>query len=89
MIQTDRGRRAALLGSLLLCAALVVGPGYAATPTQGTSTAAPGIWGGALQNPYAGNTDAVRVGASMFSVMHCAQCHGSGGTGWVGPSLDD
>jgi mono/diheme cytochrome c family protein len=40
----------------------------------------------ARSNPFAGNPEAVRVGAKLFD-DHCAQCHGTTAEGKKGPSL--
>lgn len=45
--------------------------------------------GATLANPYAGDSVAATGGAALFTAMNCDGCHGGGGTGWVGPSLDD
>lgn len=45
--------------------------------------------GATLTNPYAGDTAAVTAGAALFTAMNCDGCHGSGASGWVGPSLAD
>ena len=40
-------------------------------------------------NPYADQTDAVKVGESLFNRYNCDGCHGDGAAGSVGPSLAD
>ncbi len=45
--------------------------------------------GGTLRNPYSGNASIARNGAQLFATMNCDGCHGAGGAGWVGPSLQD
>ncbi len=45
--------------------------------------------GATLTNPYAGDSASATAGAALFTAMNCDGCHGSGATGWVGPSLAD
>ncbi len=42
-----------------------------------------------LRNPYSGDKSAVNEGRALFTSMNCDGCHGGGGVGWVGPSLND
>ncbi len=42
-----------------------------------------------LENPFGSDTDAVVEGERLFGGMNCAECHGGGGVGFVGPSLVD
>jgi mono/diheme cytochrome c family protein len=44
---------------------------------------------GELNNPFAKDSGAVSDGGRIFGTMNCDGCHGSGATGWVGPSLVD
>lgn len=45
--------------------------------------------GGTLRNPHVGDAAVARNGAQLFTAMNCDGCHGSEGSGWVGPSLAD
>jgi cytochrome c oxidase cbb3-type subunit 3 len=46
--------------------------------------------GGKLSNPLtSNNSQAVKDGEKLFSMMNCDGCHGGGALGWVGPSLVD
>src|SRR5437763_911965 len=42
---------------------------------------------GELVNPLTRNPQEVKDGEQLFSSMNCDGCHGTGGLGWVGPSL--
>jgi cytochrome c oxidase cbb3-type subunit III len=42
-----------------------------------------------LTNPYAGNARAIDEGSKLFVSYNCADCHGAGGSGLVGPSFQD
>jgi cytochrome c oxidase cbb3-type subunit 3 len=42
-----------------------------------------------LRNPHAGDAEVARSGALLFTAMNCDGCHGTGGSGWVGPNLGD
>jgi cytochrome c oxidase cbb3-type subunit 3 len=42
-----------------------------------------------LINPHAGDAAVAKSGAQLFTTMNCDGCHGSEGSGWVGPSLAD
>jgi len=42
-----------------------------------------------LENPFDADTDAALEGERLFGAMNCADCHGGGGVGFVGPSLVD
>ncbi len=43
----------------------------------------------AMQNPYAGNPQAIAQGENLFIKMNCAGCHNYGAGGLIGPSLKD
>jgi cytochrome c oxidase cbb3-type subunit 3 len=45
--------------------------------------------GGVLSNPHTGDAAVAKNGAQLFTTMNCDGCHGSEGSGWVGPSLQD
>lgn len=45
--------------------------------------------GGALVNPHAGDPAVAQNGKQLFAAMNCDGCHGTEGSGWVGPSLQD
>jgi cytochrome c oxidase cbb3-type subunit III len=45
--------------------------------------------GAVLRNPHSGNAAVAKSGAALFSAMNCDGCHGSDGSGWVGPNLAD
>jgi cytochrome c oxidase cbb3-type subunit III len=45
--------------------------------------------GGSLRNPHNGDAGVARGGAALFNAMNCDGCHGTDGTGWVGPNLGD
>jgi cytochrome c oxidase cbb3-type subunit III len=54
------------------------------------------IWAGGTappgdepQNPHAVDKENVQDGERLFASMNCDGCHGSAGSGWVGPSLAD
>jgi cytochrome c oxidase cbb3-type subunit III len=40
-------------------------------------------------NPFRGNPQATKTGATLFTAMNCDGCHGGDGSGWVGPNLGD
>jgi mono/diheme cytochrome c family protein len=42
-----------------------------------------------LTNPRAGDPKAIEEGKQLFISYNCADCHGSDGSGAMGPSLDD
>lgn len=42
-----------------------------------------------LVNPYEGNRQRIADGAALFVAYNCADCHGDGGSGAMGPSLAD
>jgi mono/diheme cytochrome c family protein len=88
-----RGTLPMLAGALLSCGQ---------PPTQQTRAAPPATTyeahikagdaatpGGSLRNPHAGDAGVARGGALLFTTMNCDGCHGSDGTGWVGPNLGD
>ncbi len=45
--------------------------------------------GATLRNPHEGDAAVAKNGASLFTAMNCDGCHGTDGSGWVGPSLAD
>jgi cytochrome c oxidase cbb3-type subunit 3 len=45
--------------------------------------------GGSLRNPHVGDAAVARSGALLFTAMNCDGCHGTDGSGWVGPNLGD
>jgi cytochrome c oxidase cbb3-type subunit III len=45
--------------------------------------------GGTLRNPHDGDAATARSGALLFNAMNCDGCHGTDGSGWVGPNLGD
>lgn len=44
---------------------------------------------GTLHIPLTSNTQVVKDGEKLFSMMNCDGCHGGEALGWVGPSLVD
>jgi cytochrome c oxidase cbb3-type subunit 3 len=42
-----------------------------------------------VANPFEGNPQAIAQGRQLFTVMHCIECHASGGGGGMGPPLSD
>jgi cytochrome c oxidase cbb3-type subunit III len=44
---------------------------------------------GTLRNPHDGDAAIARSGALLFNAMNCDGCHGTDGSGWVGPNLGD
>ncbi len=44
---------------------------------------------GTLENPFNDDRKSVTEGEGLFGSMNCAECHGGGGVGFVGPSLVD
>jgi cytochrome c oxidase cbb3-type subunit III len=40
-------------------------------------------------NPFRGDPQAPKTGATLFTAMNCDGCHGGDGSGWVGPNLGD
>jgi cytochrome c oxidase cbb3-type subunit III len=40
-------------------------------------------------NPFRGDPQATKTGATLFTAMNCDGCHGGDGSGWVGPNLGD
>jgi len=41
-----------------------------------------------IRNPFEGDGGAVQDGQKLFSAMNCVYCHGSRGSGLIGPSLN-
>src|SRR2546430_11645176 len=41
--------------------------------------------GATLRNPHEGDAAVAKNGASLFTAMNCDGCHGTDGSGWVGP----
>jgi len=41
-----------------------------------------------VSNPYEGDAVAVQQGKALFGAMNCVYCHGSQGSGLMGPALD-
>ncbi|HUY83603.1 MAG TPA: c-type cytochrome [Steroidobacteraceae bacterium] len=79
--------RLALPVALLLASG---GSGSAAPPRTAV-IAAGGIQppGPPVRNPYRGDAKVARAGATLFTSMHCSDCHGDDAAGWVGPNLGD
>ena len=75
-----RRRRRGLPGTLLLLTAALLSCGKEPAPSEPVPTAT-------LRNPHAGDAAVVRNGALLFTAMNCDGCHGTGGSGWVGPNL--
>ena len=44
---------------------------------------------GELVNPNAADRHSAAAGETLFTSMNCDGCHGSAGSGWVGPNLAD
>lgn len=42
-----------------------------------------------LVNPYEGNPQRIAEGGKLFVAYNCLDCHGDGGSGGMGPSLQD
>ena len=42
-----------------------------------------------LANPFNDDAQSAAEGEQLFGAMNCAECHGGGGLGFVGPSLVD
>jgi len=42
-----------------------------------------------IENPKAGDRQAIENGKKLFSTMNCASCHGYDGKGGMGPDLSD
>jgi cytochrome c oxidase cbb3-type subunit 3 len=42
-----------------------------------------------LENPYEGNPQRIDEGSKLFVAYNCLDCHGDGGSGAMGPSLQD
>ena len=42
-----------------------------------------------LENPFKDDVKSVAEGEQLFGSMNCAECHGGGALGFVGPSLVD
>ncbi|TLY66893.1 MAG: hypothetical protein E6K46_11845, partial [Gammaproteobacteria bacterium] len=96
--------RAAMLRSLpglSMCLALTACGQHGAAPSE-QSGAPPAIAyeahlaagvrvpaGATLRNPHEGDAAVAKNGASLFTAMNCDGCHGTDGSGWVGPSLAD
>lgn len=41
------------------------------------------------KNPYTGNSDAIAEGKEYYKMLNCYGCHGMGGGGGMGPSIND
>lgn len=54
-----------------------------APPGQPTSIASQ------INNPFEGNAQAIQDGKRLFGAMNCVYCHGSQGSGLIGPALND
>jgi mono/diheme cytochrome c family protein len=87
-------------GPLLLSTATLLSCGQQPAPPQPASVVPPAVSyeshlvagdvapaTGTLRNPHAGDAAVVRSGALLFTAMNCDGCHGTGGSGWVGPNL--
>ena len=87
---------------ILLLAGALLSCGERRAVQQGASTVLPAVAyeshlvagdvapsGGSLRNPRAGDAEAARSGALLFNAMNCDGCHGTDGSGWVGPNLGD
>jgi cytochrome c oxidase cbb3-type subunit III len=42
-----------------------------------------------IENPYAGDSNALTQGRQLFASFNCAGCHGAAGGGGIGPPLAD
>jgi len=95
-----RGRLA--YTALLLLSAALLSCGEQRVPPQPASVVPPAVSSeshivagdvppttGTLRNPHAGDAAVARSGALLFTAMNCDGCHGTGGSGWVGPNLGD
>ena len=89
-------------GPVLLLTAALLSCGQQRAPPQPASAVPPGILheshlvagdvapaASTLRNPHAGDAAVARSGALLFTAMNCDGCHGTGGSGWVGPNLGD
>jgi cytochrome c oxidase cbb3-type subunit 3 len=43
----------------------------------------------ALKNPYENDKRAIAIGGKLFVAYNCADCHGAGGSGAMGPAFGD
>ncbi|MGH7025696.1 MAG: c-type cytochrome [Caulobacteraceae bacterium] len=41
-----------------------------------------------VANPFEGDAQAIAQGKTLFSAMNCVYCHGTGGSGLIGPPLN-
>lgn len=82
-----KASRIALIGTLLIAPVFAFAHGDV-TPQAVDTTSLPKLgseW--EAQNPYSGNTEAVKVGASAFN-QNCARCHGIEAiSGGIAPDL--
>ena len=89
-------------GPVLLVTVALLSCGQQHAPLEPATTAPPAIAypshavagdlapaSGTLRNPHAGDAAVVRSGAMLFTAMNCDGCHGTDGSGWVGPNLGD
>jgi cytochrome c oxidase cbb3-type subunit 3 len=89
-------------GALLLAAGALIACARSGPPAQPAPAVPPAVApeahiiagdtapaSGVLRNPNAGDAAAARSGAALFTAMNCDGCHGTEGSGWVGPSLAD
>jgi mono/diheme cytochrome c family protein len=89
-------------GALVLLSAALLSCGQQRAPPPAASVVPPAVASeshivagdvppttGALKNPHVGDAAVARSGALLFNAMNCDGCHGTGGSGWVGPNLGD
>jgi cytochrome c oxidase cbb3-type subunit 3 len=87
-------------GPLLVLSGALLACGERRAPQESAATAPPAVSyeshlvagdiapsSGVLRNPHAGDAAVARSGALLFNAMNCDGCHGTGGSGWVGPNL--
>lgn len=92
----------AVRGAALPAIVLLASCGQQGAPATGTASPPPAIRyesyidaGGevppaaTLHDPKAGDPATIKAGETLFGAMNCDGCHGSGASGWVGPSLAD
>jgi cytochrome c oxidase cbb3-type subunit III len=97
-----RQRRCSLRWPCLLLSGALLSCGQQRAPPESAATVPPAIAyeshviagdipppSGALRNPHAGDAAVARSGALLFTAMNCDGCHGTDGSGWVGPNIGD
>ena len=79
---------------VVLMAAVSCGPSDTAGAPAASAQVSDRVFAGgaappeeSLENPFEDDSQSVAEGERLFGAMNCAECHGGGALGFVGPSL--